>query len=74
MTSFTIHDAPVRTEEERADGGKITDIMSLPETVVLSLNQGIDASSMGDMMDTSSEEGNSGAQATDDRMVLDRDQ
>ena len=49
------------TEEERADGGKIADIMSLPETVVLSLNQGIDASSMGDMMDTSSEEGNNAA-------------
>lgn len=27
------------TEEERADGGKIADIMSLPETVVLSFNQ-----------------------------------
>ncbi len=36
-------------------------IMSLPETVVLSLNQGIDASSMGDMMGTSSEEGNNAA-------------
>ena len=51
------------TEEERADGGKIADIMSLPETVVLSLNQGIDASSMGDMMGASSEKDNSGAQA-----------
>lgn len=37
--------------------------MSLPETVVLSLNQGIDASSMGDMMGTSSEKDNSAAQA-----------
>ena len=43
------------TEEERADGGKIADIMSLPETVVLSFNQGIDANSMGDMMGTSGE-------------------
>lgn len=51
------------TEDERADGGKIADIMSLPETVVLSLNQGIDASSMGDMMGASSEKGNSDAQA-----------
>ena len=51
------------TEDERADGGKIADIMSLPETVALSLNQGIDASSMGDMMDTSNEKDNSGAQA-----------
>lgn len=51
------------TEEERADGGKIADIMSLPETVVLSFNQGIDADSMGDMMGTSGEKDNSGAQA-----------
>ena len=51
------------TEEERADGGKIADIMSLPETVVLSFNQGIDANSMGDMMGTSGEKDNSGAQA-----------
>ena len=51
------------TEEERADGGKITDIMSLPETVVLSLNQGIDADSMGDMTGTSSEKDGDAAQA-----------
>ena len=43
------------TEEERGDGGKIADIMSLPETVVLSLNQGIDANSMGDMTGASTE-------------------
>ena len=48
------------TEEERADGGKIADIMSLPETVVLSLNQGIDASSMGDMTGASTEASNGG--------------
>ena len=35
--------------------------MSLPETVVLSFNQGIDANSMGDMMGTSGEKDNSGA-------------
>ncbi|MFR7732088.1 MAG: hypothetical protein ACLU7D_01250 [Collinsella sp.] len=43
------------TEKERADGGKIADIMSLPETVVLAFNQGIDADSMGDMMGASTE-------------------
>ncbi|MEQ2477551.1 ABC transporter ATP-binding protein [Collinsella sp. CLA-AA-H167] len=48
------------TEEERADGGKIADIMSLPETVVLSLNQGINASSMGDMTGASTEASNGG--------------
>ena len=37
--------------------------MSLPETVVLSLNQGIDANSMGDMMGSSSEKDNNVAQA-----------
>ena len=41
------------TEDERADGSKLADIMSLPETVVLALNQGIDANSMGDMTGTS---------------------
>ena len=34
--------------------------MSLPETVVLSLNQGIDASSMGDMTGASTEASNGG--------------
>ena len=41
------------TEDERADGSKLADIMSLPETVVLALNQGIDADSLGDMTGTS---------------------
>ena len=41
------------TEDEHADGSKLADIMSLPETVVLALNQGIDADSMGDMTGTS---------------------
>ena len=49
------------TEEERADGGKIADIMSLPETVVLSFNQGIDANSMGDMTGASTEASDGGA-------------
>ena len=40
------------TEDERADGSKLADIMSLPETVVLALNQGIDADSMGGMTGT----------------------
>ena len=48
------------TEDERADGSKLADIMSLPETVVLSLNQGIDASSMGDMTGASTEASNGG--------------
>ena len=43
------------TEEERGDGDKIADIMSLPETVVLAFNQGIDADSMGDMTGASTE-------------------
>ena len=49
------------TEEERADGGKIADIMSLPETVVLAFNQGIDADSMGDMTGASTEASDGGA-------------
>lgn len=49
------------TEEERADGSKLADIMSLPETVVLSLNQGIDADSMGDMTGASTEASDGGA-------------
>ncbi len=47
------------TEDERADGSKLADIMSLPETVVLALNQGIDADSMGDMTGASDDAGNS---------------
>lgn len=49
------------TEEERGDGGKIADIMSLPETVVLAFNQGIDADSMGDMTGASTEASDGGA-------------
>ena len=37
----------IGSEEDRADDGKLADIISLPETVVLALNKGIDASSMG---------------------------
>ena len=39
----------IGSEENRAEEGKLTSIMSLPETVALSLEQGIDASSMEDM-------------------------
>ena len=49
------------TEEERGDGDKIADIMSLPETVVLAFNQGIDANSMGDMTGASTEASDGGA-------------
>ena len=42
------------SEEDRAEDGKLTNIMSLPETVVLSLNQGIDASMLSDMSDGAS--------------------
>lgn len=47
------------TEDERADGSKLANIMSLPETVVLSLNQGIGADSMDDMTGASDDAGNS---------------
>lgn len=49
------------TEDERADGSKLADIMSLPETVVLAFNQGIDADSMGDMTGASTEASDGGA-------------
>ena len=49
------------TEDERADGSKLADIMSLPETVVLSFNQGIDADSMGNMTGASTEASDGGA-------------
>ena len=39
----------IGSEEDRAEEGRLTSIMSLPETVALSLEQGIDASSMEDM-------------------------
>lgn len=38
--------------------------MSLPETVVLAFNQGIDADSMGDMTGTSNEKDSDAAQAS----------
>ena len=41
----------IGSEEDRAEEGKLTSIISLPETVALSLEQGIDASSMEDMTD-----------------------
>ncbi len=51
----------IGSEEDRAEEGRLTSIMSLPETVVLSLEQGIDASSMEDM--TGGDAGESGAMA-----------
>ena len=52
------------TEDERAEDSKLADIMSLPETVVLALNQGIDADSMGDMTGADGESSSSSAQQT----------
>ena len=51
----------IGSEEDRAEEGRLTSIMSLPETVVLSLEQGIDASSMEDM--TGGDAGESDAMA-----------
>ena len=48
----------IGSEEDRAEEGALTNIMSLPETVALSLEQGIDASSMEDM--TGGSEGSDG--------------
>ena len=39
----------IGSDADRASDSKLADIMSLPETVVLSLNQGIDADKMEDM-------------------------
>ena len=50
-------------EEDRAEEGRLTSIMSLPETVVLSLEQGIDASSMEDMTGGDAGAGESDAMA-----------
>ena len=46
----------IGSEEDRGDEGALTNIMSLPETVALSLEQGIDASSMSDMTGKESSE------------------
>ena len=51
----------IGSEEDRTEEGRLTSIMSLPETVVLSLEQGIDASSMEDM--TGGDAAESGAMA-----------
>ena len=45
------------SEADRASDGKLADIMSLPETVVLSLDKGIDASKMKDMTGASANSG-----------------
>ena len=53
----------IGSEEDRAEEGGLTSIMSLPETVVLSLEQGIDASSMEDMTGGDAGAGESDAMA-----------
>ena len=53
----------IGSEEDRAEEGRLTSIMSLPETVVLSLEQGIDASSMEDMTGGDAGAGESDAMA-----------
>ena len=60
------------TEDERADGSKLADIMSLPETVVLAFNQGIDADSMSDMTgasDDASDSSSAQAMPTPEQMA-----
>ena len=61
----------IGSEEDRAEEGRLTSIMSLPETVVLSLEQGIDASSMEDMTGGDAGAGESDAMAapTPEQMV-----
>ena len=53
----------IGSEEDRAEEGRLTSIMSLPETVALSLEQGIDASSMEDMTGGDAGAGESDAMA-----------
>ena len=53
----------IGSEEDCAEKGRLTSIMSLPETVVLSLEQGIDASSMEDMTGGDAGTGESDAMA-----------
>lgn len=62
----------IGSEEDRAEEGKLTSIMSLPETVALSLEQGIDASSMEDMTDGNegSNEGGTISAPTPEQMAV----
>ncbi|MFR3735552.1 MAG: ABC transporter ATP-binding protein [Collinsella bouchesdurhonensis] len=62
----------IGSEEDRAEEGKLTSIMSLPETVALSLEQGIDASSMEDMTDGNegSNEGGAISAPTPEQMAV----
>ena len=53
----------IGSDADRAEDGKISDIMSLPETVVLSLDKGIDASKMKDMTGDSASTGDASATA-----------
>ncbi len=61
----------IGSEEDRSDEGALTNIMSLPETVALSLEQGIDASSMEDMTggNESSNEGGTISAPTPEQMA-----
>ena len=61
----------IGSEEDRSDEGALTNIMSLPETVALSLERGIDASSMEDMTggNESSNEGGTISAPTPEQMA-----
>lgn len=60
----------IGSEEDRAEEGKLTSIMSLPETVALSLEQGIDASSMSDMTGKESSEKAGASAPTPEQMAV----
>ena len=59
----------IGSEEDRGDEGVLTNIMSLPETVALSLEQGIDASSMSDMTGKESSEKAGASAPTPEQMA-----
>ena len=59
----------IGSEEDRGDEGALTNIMSLPETVALSLEQGIDASSMSDMTGKESSEKAGASAPTPEQMA-----
>ena len=59
----------IGSEKDRGDEGALTNIMSLPETVALSLEQGIDASSMSDMTGKESSEKAGASAPTPEQMA-----
>ena len=59
----------IDSEEDRGDEGALTNIMSLPETVALSLEQGIDPSSMSDMAGKESSEKAGASAPTPEQMA-----